>query len=88
MSTDEIISCEDALRWLASYVDRELDDAAHAEMQRHLARCRSCYSRAEFEQRLKASVAALGREPVWAEFVARVQTLISRFAVAGEEPHR
>lgn len=79
MSTTEITSCEDALRLLAAHLDGELDDRTDAELEEHLARCRSCYSRAEFEKRLKASVASLREEPVSEELSSRVRTLIRTF---------
>lgn len=85
MSTREIASCEDALRLLAAHLDGELDDRTDAEMERHLSRCRSCYSRAEFEKRLKASVAALREEPVSPELSGRLQNLIRTFTVAPSE---
>lgn len=85
MSTTEIRSCEDALRLLAAHIDRELDAPTEGEMERHLETCRSCYSRAEFEKRLKESLAALGREPVRPELSDRVQTLIRTFTAPGGE---
>jgi anti-sigma factor (TIGR02949 family) len=83
MSTPEIRSCEDALRLLAAHLDRELDSPTHAQVKAHLETCRSCYSRAEFEKRLKASIAELGHEPVRPQLSERVQTLIRNFTVAG-----
>lgn len=83
MSTTEIRSCEDALRLLAAHIDRELDPPTQDQMERHLETCRSCYSRAEFEKRLKEHVAALGSKPVRPELADRVQTLIRDFTVAG-----
>lgn len=78
-----IESCEDALRLLAAHLDRELDAPASQQVERHLEICRTCYSRAEFEKRLKERVAELGQEPVRAELTDRVQTLIRTFNVAG-----
>jgi anti-sigma factor (TIGR02949 family) len=83
--TTTIRNCEDALRLLAAHLDRELDHATGAEVERHLATCRSCYSRAEFEKRLKASLAELGREPVRPELERRVRGLIGTFTIAGSE---
>lgn len=83
MSTSEIRGCEDALRHLAAHLDRELDAPTRDRMERHLETCRSCYSRAEFERRLKESLAALDREPVRPELASRVRTLIGSFTVAG-----
>jgi predicted anti-sigma-YlaC factor YlaD len=85
MTTAEIRSCEDALRLLAAHLDRELSTVAHAQVEQHLARCRSCYSRAEFESRLKASLAELGRAPVEPALAGRIRDLIGTFTVAGGE---
>lgn len=83
MSENEIQSCEDALRRLAAHLDGELERSIHGEMERHLARCRSCWSRAQFEKRLREQVEALGREPVRPELGERVRTLIRKFEVTG-----
>jgi anti-sigma factor (TIGR02949 family) len=61
MSDIKEIGCEEALRHLFEYLDRELDATRHAEMEHHLHACRACFSRAEFEKRLKARLGALGR---------------------------
>jgi anti-sigma factor (TIGR02949 family) len=82
MST-EIRTCEEALRVLAAHLDGEIDIATGEQLERHLATCRSCYSRAEFEGRLKASIAELARKPVPPELAQRVRALIGRFSVAG-----
>jgi anti-sigma factor (TIGR02949 family) len=82
MTTNEIRSCEDALRLLALHLDRELDAATHEQIDRHLETCRACYSRAEFEARLKSRLTELGHEPVHPGLVDRVHTLISKFTVA------
>ncbi|MBW3553137.1 MAG: zf-HC2 domain-containing protein [Gemmatimonadetes bacterium] len=83
MTKNEIRSCEDALRLLAAYIDRELPGPTDAKVEHHLETCRSCYSRAEFEKRLKASLAELGSEPVRPALAERVNTLIRTFSVAG-----
>lgn len=84
MSEAEITSCEEALRVLARHLDGDLDDRTIREVERHLSVCRSCYSRWEFERRLKESVAKLGSESVPTGVADRVQALIRRFGVAGE----
>lgn len=50
------MNCQECLEQLWQYMDGELDVASTAELQRHLARCRECFSEAEFERRLKAMV--------------------------------
>jgi anti-sigma factor (TIGR02949 family) len=66
------IECEEALRRLAEYLDHELGRVPAAEVQQHLERCRSCYSRAEFERGLKSRLSELRREPVDPEFENRI----------------
>lgn len=51
--TKHEIDCEEALRSLFDFLDHELDDEESDAMQRHLSTCRTCYSRANFERRLK-----------------------------------
>jgi anti-sigma factor (TIGR02949 family) len=82
MASTEITTCAEALRLLLAYLDRELDEHADAQIERHLDTCRSCYSRAEFERRLKAGIKDLGREPVHPELSNRITRLIREFAGA------
>jgi anti-sigma factor (TIGR02949 family) len=80
MTDREIRSCEDALSLLAAYLDGELKRGVGDEVERHLEKCRSCYSRAEFERRLKQKVAESGRAEVRPELRDRVSDLIRGFA--------
>jgi len=82
MTDPTIIPCAEALRLLATHLDGELDAVRSADMERHLARCRSCYSRAEFERGLKSELAALRGQPVRASFEERIRSLIDRFNVS------
>lgn len=71
------IDCEEALRRLAEYIDRELEPEAHDEVERHLDTCRSCYSRAEFERRLKERIRSdIEVDEIPAEFEERVRSLL------------
>jgi anti-sigma factor (TIGR02949 family) len=79
MTTPNVMSCEEALRLLATFLDRELSQAEHAEVEVHLHRCLTCYSRAEFERRLKARLAALGSVDPSPELQRRVHAAIARF---------
>lgn len=55
------IGCLEALEVFYAYLDGELDPDSVDDFEHHLAHCRSCYSRAEFEalitERLKRSAA-------------------------------
>lgn len=79
MSTARTINCEEALRRLFDYVDAELAEAEGREMDDHLARCRSCFSRVEFERRLKSHLAELAREDVPPELEHRIRSIIDQF---------
>lgn len=71
------LGCEEALRRLAAYLDDELDTGAAAEVERHLERCRSCFSRAEFERRLKDRIREdLGVTAVPDVFEERIRSLL------------
>jgi anti-sigma factor (TIGR02949 family) len=75
-----VVDCEKALRRLAEYLDRELNAAEGAEIEKHLAACRSCWSRAEFERGLKAKLHELRDTPVDPEFEAKICALARDFA--------
>ena len=75
MTDARVLTCDEALRFLAEYLDGELEHATDRDVESHLARCRSCYSRADFEKRLKLQVAALGRSEVSPELAERIRRL-------------
>ena len=79
MTEPRVIDCEEALRRLFEYLDAELHGEHHREMAQHLERCRSCFSRVEFEKRLKAYTAELGHEPVPTDVERRIRTLLDGF---------
>lgn len=81
MTNLDIQNCEDALRVLAEHLDQELDPHLDRQLLEHLDSCRSCYSRSEFDRRLKAKVRDLGREPVPATVLDRVHALLRDFAL-------
>ena len=79
MSDARTINCEEALRRLFDYLDAELAGEPRREMDEHLQRCRSCFSRLEFEKRLKAHTAELGHEPVTEDLEQRIRALLDSF---------
>ena len=50
------LECEEAIRILFDYLDRELGNADHEAMEEHLHACRSCFTRMEFEKKLKDKI--------------------------------
>ena len=79
MTQPKEITCDEALKSLLEFLDRELDTQHHAEVEQHLHRCRACYSRAEFEKRLKGKLGELGREEASPPFVQRIRKLMNDF---------
>lgn len=75
MSESKPIDCEQALSQVLEFVDRELGPEEHAAMQAHLHACKSCFSRAEFERRLKEKLLDL-RDAAAPEARARLEKLI------------
>jgi anti-sigma factor RsiW len=85
MSETKIITCEDALRLLAEHLDGELDGAHRHEMEKHLSLCRSCFSRAEFERRLKSQLGTLRQKATQPTFEERIRALIGQFVAVPKE---
>ena len=56
------IDCEQALSRVFELIDHELKGSEREAMQQHLHTCKSCFSRVEFEQRLKAKLKGLRDE--------------------------
>jgi anti-sigma factor (TIGR02949 family) len=79
MTDVRAIDCEEALRRLFEYLDAELQAEPQREVEQHLARCRSCFSRLEFERRLKEYTAEIGREEPPAELESRIRKMLDAF---------
>ena len=73
------IDCEQALKAIFDYIDRALEEADHAAMHRHLENCRSCFSRMEFERRLKEKLRGLREEKATERVSERVKGLLKSF---------
>ena len=73
------ITCEEAMRSLAEYLDNELSTGVEQSIRQHLEFCRSCYSRAEFERRFKVELRKLGKDEVPVGFEQRVRRLLQSF---------
>ena len=78
MSDTKTIDCEEALKRLFDYIDRELHGHKHDEMEEHLAKCRSCYSRLEFERKLQGHLKKATAEKAPAALHDKVKDLIRK----------
>ena len=76
--TDDV-GCERALARLLEFIDHELSDGDRDGVERHLRTCRSCFSRMEFESRLKQRLSALSTGEVPQASRDRIRDLIKRF---------
>lgn len=71
--------CEDVLRELLAYLDREVDAPTAAVIDHHLQDCRGCFTRAQFERKLKAHLRTAADKPAPARLRARVKDILERF---------
>ena len=73
------MNCDEVLKHLVEYLDRELDAGTSVEISRHLDGCRGCFSRAEFEKRLKARLRAAGSRAAPERLRERIKKLVDEF---------
>ena len=50
------LDCDEAIRMLLEFLDNELERPDHAAVEAHLHDCRACFSRMEFDKRLRSLV--------------------------------
>lgn len=79
MNDTRALDCEAVLRMIFAYLDGELEGDQPQRVEEHLHRCRSCFSRAEFERRLKSHLAEVGRQEVPAALEHRIRSLLGQF---------
>ena len=79
MSETDDVGCELALKRLLEFIDHELSNSEHDSVEQHLRTCRSCFSRMEFERRLKERLSGLSTEDVPSTTRDRVRDLIKKF---------
>lgn len=77
--TKREIDCERALKQVFEYIDHELGDEEHEAMEHHLHTCQSCFSRTEFERRLKEKLGALRDEEAAPSVSRRIKDLLGSF---------
>ena len=75
MKKPRTLDCEQALAQIFAFIDRELKADEREAMQEHLHTCKACFSRAEFERRLKKKLGGL-REHASPDAQARIEKLI------------
>ena len=78
MSKEDIIDCEEALSRLFEFIDHELNPIHNHQMDEHMSRCRSCYSRLEFEKRLREHLQEAVQKKASDELQDKVKSLIKK----------
>lgn len=77
--TGDHIDCEEVIEQLLTFLDRELDSETSARIDAHLQRCRDCFTRAEFETRLRARVHEAAETKAPETLRQRIRGLIDQF---------
>jgi mycothiol system anti-sigma-R factor len=80
MNKAKKISCEEALKRVFEYLDNALEAAEYCDIENHLSVCRSCYSRVEFERRLKEHLSYIGREKPPPELEDKIHEIIRQYS--------
>jgi mycothiol system anti-sigma-R factor len=73
------ITCNQAMTMLFKYLDDELDDVSEADIKQHVHDCRECFSRVDFEEKLRDKVRQSAQSRVPADIQKRLKNLISSF---------
>lgn len=78
MSAREM-DCEQVIEQLFAFLDQRLEEACSADIQRHLERCRECFSRAEFERKLRARIAEAAAVQAPPRLQQRIRSMLDEF---------
>ena len=78
MNEKKPINCEEALSRLFEFIDQELGEHKHDEMEDHLSTCRSCYSRLEFEKRLQKHMQKATKQEAPATLQSNIKSIIRK----------
>lgn len=73
------LSCEEVMERLFAFLDGEIDGATSADIDRHLERCRECFSRAEFEKHLRERIAGAGTTKAPDRLRRRIKDILDEF---------
>lgn len=73
------IRCEEVIKQLFRYLDGEVDDATEERIRDHMAHCRDCFTRAEFERRLRERLREASQEKAPQRLQQRLERLMKSF---------
>ncbi len=75
------IDCDEVMRQLFDYLDREVEITAEDEIHHHIEECRSCFTRVEFEKQLKGRVQDAGKDLAPDSLRNRIDDLMKDFSI-------
>lgn len=73
------LSCEDVIDKLLEYLDREIDAETERDIARHIETCRACFTRAEFERKLRERVTETGEREAPDSLRRRIRSIVARY---------
>lgn len=74
------IGCLEAIEVLYAYLDGELDQGiSMQQVEKHMAHCRSCYSRTQMERALSAHIRNLHTKEAPEHLKSRLRKLLDEF---------
>lgn len=73
------LECEEAIRMVLEYLDNELEHRDHDALENHIHKCRACFTRVEFEKRLKGMVKDTPDEKAPENLITRIKKLSDNF---------
>jgi mycothiol system anti-sigma-R factor len=73
------MKCEEVIERLMEFLDREVDPATDREIARHMETCRACFSRAEFERKLRVRVSDTGDAKAPDSLRRRMRAILTRY---------
>ncbi len=77
--TPRKLDCDEAIRLLFEYLDNELEQHDHAAVEAHLHDCRACFSRMEFDKRLRGMVKGPGAAGAPDALRQRIKKIAEKF---------
>lgn len=79
MSKTKEINCTEALKQVFDFLDQSLGEHKHEEMEHHISRCRSCFSRVEFEKKLKERLNDSGKQEAPESLHNKINGLLDKY---------
>ena len=73
------LECDEAIRMVLEYLDNELEGHDHDSLEAHIHKCRACYTRVEFEKRLKGKVKEIPDTDAPVNLKDRIKNLTDQF---------